>query len=191
MGAAPAASLNMDRELGNLSLGARWRGLTGAIMKSRILRNSLQRMAGIQPKIYPVGDGRCSVHSVSSNKEVAEMMGRIRFMGFGITLVGCLSVAPVFAGDKPAKAPIEDGSKVMIMSPKNGDKVSDSFDIKYELTKGSQATHVHAYVDDEYQKGFAGSLKGLSKGTHKVTVTGATKDHDPVTATHSITVDVQ
>jgi hypothetical protein len=119
------------------------------------------------------------------------MMGRIWFMGLGIALAGSLSVAPVFAGDKPAKPPVADGSKVMITSPKDGDKVSDSFDVKYELTKGSQATHVHAYVDDEYQKGFAGSVKGLSKGTHKVTVTGATKDHDPVTATHSITVDVQ
>jgi hypothetical protein len=120
-----------------------------------------------------------------------QMMGRIGFMGLGIALAGCLSVAPVFAGDKPAKAPVEDGSKVMIMSPKDGDKVSDTFEVKYELTKGSQGTHVHAYVDDQYQKGFAGMLKGLSKGTHKVTVTGATKDHDPVMATHSITVDVQ
>ena len=119
------------------------------------------------------------------------MMGRIGFMGLGIVLAGCLAGAPVFAGDKPAKPPVEDGSKVMITSPKDGDKVSDTFDLKYDLTKGTQATHVHAYVDDQYQKGFAGTLKSLSKGTHKVTVTGATKDHDLVTATHSITVDVQ
>ena len=115
------------------------------------------------------------------------VMGRIGLMGLGIALAGCLSGAPVFAADKP----IEDGSKIMITSPKNGDKVSDSFELKYELTKGSQAAHVHAYVDDQYQKGFKGELKGLSKGTHKITVKGATKDHDLVTATHSITVDVQ
>ena len=119
------------------------------------------------------------------------VMRRIGFMGLGIVLAGCLSGAPVFAGDKPAKPPVEDGSKVMIMSPKDGAKVSDSFELKYDLTKGSQATHVHAYVDDQYQKGFSGELKSLGKGTHKVTVTGATKDHDLVTATHSITVDVQ
>ena len=118
-------------------------------------------------------------------------MGRSGFMGLGIVLAGCLSVAPVLAGDKPAAAPVEDGSKVMIMSPKDGDKVSDTFEVKYELTKGSQGTHVHAYVDDVYQKGFKGELKGLSKGTHKITVTGATKDHDPVMASHSVTVDVQ
>ena len=119
------------------------------------------------------------------------VMGRIGFMGLGIALAGCLVGAPVFAGDKPAKAPVEDGSKVIITSPKDGDKVSDTFEVKYELTKGSQGTHVHAYVDDQYQKGFSGTLKGLSKGTHKITVTGATKDHDPVTATNTITVEVQ
>jgi len=133
----------------------------------------------------------CRVHSVSSNKEVEEMRGCIWFLGLGVALASVLSVAPVIAGDKPAKAPVEDGSKVVITSPKDGDKVSDTFNLKYDLTKGSQATHVHAYVDGEYQKGFAGEIKSLSKGTHKVTVTGATKDHDPVTATHSITVDVQ
>src|SRR5580765_8152531 len=143
-------------------------------------------------KEIPQGMVPGTVHSVVSNREVVmHMVGRIGFMGLGIALAGCLTGAPVFAGDKPAKAPVEDGSKVMITSPKDGDKVSDSFELKYELTKGSQATHVHAYVDDEYQKGFSGELKGLSRGTHKVTVTGATKDHDPVTATHSITVDVQ
>jgi hypothetical protein len=120
-----------------------------------------------------------------------QMMGRIWFIGLGIALAGCLAGAPVFAGDTPAKAPVEDGSKVVIMSPKDGDKVSDTFEVKYELTMGSQGTHVHAFVDDQYQKGFSGTLKALSKGTHKITVTGATKDHDPVTASHSITVDVQ
>ena len=120
-----------------------------------------------------------------------QMMGRIGFMGLGIALAGCLVWAPAFAGDKPAKPPVEDGSKLMITSPKDGDKVSDTFEVKYELTKGSQGTHVHAYVDDQYQKGFSGTLKGLSKGTHKITVTGATKDHDPVVASHTITVDVE
>ena len=119
------------------------------------------------------------------------VMGRIGFMGLGIALASCLSGGPVFAEDKPAKPPIEDGSKVMITSPKDGEEVDDSFELKYELTKGSQATHAHVYVDDQYQKGFKGELKGLSKGTHKVTVKGATKDHDLVTATHTITVEVE
>ena len=119
------------------------------------------------------------------------VMERIGFMGLGIALAGCLSAAPVFAGDKPAKAPVEDGSKVMITSPKDGDEVDDSFELKYELTKGSQATHVHVYVDGQYQKGFPGTLKGLSKGDRKITVTGATKDHALVTASHTIIVEVE
>ena len=119
------------------------------------------------------------------------VMGRFGFIGLGIALAGCLSGAPAFAEDKPAKPPIEDGSKILITSPKDGEEVDDSFELKYELTKGSQATHAHVYVDDQYQKGFKGELKGLSKGTHKVTVKGATKDHDLVTATHTITVEVE
>jgi hypothetical protein len=115
------------------------------------------------------------------------VMGRIGFMGLGIALAGCLSGAPVFAVDKP----IEDGSKIMITSPRNGDKVSDSFELKYELTKGSQAAHAHVYVDNEYQKGFQGAFKGLSRGTHQITVTGATKDHALVAASQTITVEVQ
>lgn len=115
------------------------------------------------------------------------VMGRIGFMGLGIALVGCLSGAPVFAADQP----IEDGSKIVITSPKDGDKVSGSFELKYELTKGSEAAHTHVYLDNQYQKGFPGSFKGLSKGKHQVTVTGATKDHKLVSATQTITVEVQ
>lgn len=116
-----------------------------------------------------------------------QTMRRIGIIGLGIALVGALSGAPVFAADKP----IEDGSKIMITSPRNGDKVGDSFELKYELTKGSQAAHAHVFVDNEYQKGFQGAFKGLSKGTHMITVTGATKDHALVAASHTITVDVQ
>ena len=98
------------------------------------------------------------------------MMGRIGSMGLGIALVGCFGGAPVFAVEKPT----EDGQKIMITSPKDGDKVADSFELKYELTKGSQAAHAHVFVDNQYQKGFTGAFKGLAKGTHQITVTGAT-----------------
>jgi hypothetical protein len=117
-----------------------------------------------------------------------QMMGRAGLMVLGIVFASCLSGAPVFAADKPL---VEDGSKVMITSPKDGEEVDDSFELKYELTKGSQATHVHVYLDGQYQKGFSGTFKGLSKGDHKITVTGATKDHDLVTATHTIIVEVE
>ena len=119
-----------------------------------------------------------------------DIMKHIGFMGLGIVLVGSLIGAPAFAGDKHDKH-IADGSKVMITSPKDGDKVSDSFELKYELTKGSQAGHVHVFVDNDYQRGFKGTFKGLSKGTHQITVKAANEDHASVAATHTITVDVQ
>lgn len=115
------------------------------------------------------------------------VMRHMAFMGLAIALTVYLSGTSVLATDKP----IEDGSKIMIMSPKTGDKVSDSFELKYELTKGSQAAHAHVFVDNEYQKGFGGTFKGLSKGTHQITVTGATKDHALVAASQTITVEVQ
>lgn len=116
-----------------------------------------------------------------------QLLGRLGIVGLSIGLVGALSSAPVFAAD----APIEDGSKLVMISPKDGDKVSDSFELKYELTKGSQAAHAHVYLDNQYQKGFPGSFKGLTKGKHQITVTGANKDHKLVSATQTITVDVQ
>ena len=115
------------------------------------------------------------------------VMGRIGFMGLGIALVSCLSGAPVYAADQP----IEDGSKIVITSPKDGDKVGDSFELKYELTKGSEAAHAHVYLDNQYQKGFSGTFKGVSKGKHQITVTGANKDHKLVSATQTITVEVE
>jgi hypothetical protein len=52
-------------------------------------------------------------------------------------------------------------------------------------------THVHVFVDDEYQKGFSGALKGLSKGTHEITVKAATKNHNLAPAMDTITVEVE
>ena len=115
------------------------------------------------------------------------VMGRIGIMGLGIALVGSLCGAPVFAADKP----VADGPKIMITSPMDGDKVGDSFELKYELSNGSHGRHVHVYVDNEYQRGFHGTVKGLSKGEHQITIKAANKDHASVAATHTITVDVQ
>lgn len=115
------------------------------------------------------------------------MMRPIWLMGLGIALAICLSGAPVFAGDTH----IENGSKIMITSPKDGDKVGDNFELKYELTEAAQVGHVHVFVDNEYQRGFQGVLKGLSRGTHQITVKTTNKDHSSVTAAHAITVDVQ
>ena len=86
-----------------------------------------------------------------------QVMGRFGVVGLGIALAGCLAGAPAFSGEKPVRPPVEDGSKVVITSPKDGEEVDDSFELKYELTKGAQATHVHVYLDGQYQKGFSGT----------------------------------
>jgi hypothetical protein len=136
--------------------------------------------------------GVCRGHAAGSTKEVVmQTMRRIWLMGLGIVLAGCLNGASAFAGEQPHRLSAVEGSKIVITSPKDGDKVNDSFELKYEMGKGSQATHVHVYVDDEYQKGFSGTLKGLSKGAHEITVKAATKDHKLAPAEHTITVEVE
>jgi len=115
------------------------------------------------------------------------LMGRMGFMGLGIVLVGCLDGASVFAAEKPT----EDGPKIMITSPKDGDKVCDSFKLKYEVTKKEQIGYVHVYVDNEYQRGFHGTFKGLIKGEHQITVKTSSKDHSTVTVSDTIMADVQ
>ncbi len=85
----------------------------------------------------------------------------------------------------------DDGSKVTITSPMNGAKVGDTFELTYELAKGSKAAHGHVYLDGEPQKKFPGTFKGLSKGKHEIKVQAATHDHDHLAASDSITVEVQ
>jgi hypothetical protein len=106
---------------------------------------------------------------------------------FALTLLAaCLAVSI-----SPALADVDDGSKISITSPKDGAMVGDTFELTYELVKGSQAAHGHVYLDGEPQKEFPGTFKGLSKGKHEIKVQAATHDHDYLAATDSISVTVQ
>ena len=99
--------------------------------------------------------------------------------------VFCLLLSGIaFGGNK-------DGSVVIITSPKNGAVVGSTVDLKYDLKKGTQGSHVHAYVDGQYQKGFKGTLKGLAKGKREITVTVANADHDLLAASDTVTVEVK
>ncbi len=100
------------------------------------------------------------------------------------TLCLGMSIGSAFADE-------EDGSKITITSPKDGAKVGDTFELKYELVKGSKAEHAHVYLDGQPQKKFPGTFKGLSKGKHEIKVQAATHDHDHLGATDQITVEVQ
>lgn len=91
----------------------------------------------------------------------------------------------------PLFAEVDDGSHITSTSPKDGAQVGETFELTYELTKGSKAAHGHVYLDGEPQKKFPGTFKGLNKGKHEIKVQAATHDHDHLAATDTITVEVQ
>lgn len=91
----------------------------------------------------------------------------------------------------PVLAADDDGSKITITAPRNGDSVGETFALTYDLEKGAKAAHAHVYLDGKYQKGFEGTFKGVSKGKHEITVTAATHDHKILAATQTISVEVK
>jgi len=88
-------------------------------------------------------------------------------------------------------AAADDGSKVTIKSPTPGQKVKSDVEIVYDLEKGSKATHVHCFVDGEYQKGWKGTVKGMPPGTREIKLVAADKDHETLAAESAIKVEVQ
>ncbi|TKB93530.1 MAG: hypothetical protein E8D40_05505 [Nitrospira sp.] len=112
----------------------------------------------------------------------------MRRIGALVAAIGLLilgSGAGVFAAT-------DDGSKLTITSPAPGAKVGKDIELAYELTKGTQATHAHCFVDGEYQKGWdKKTVKGMSPGTHEIKVVAADKDHQMLAAEAIVKVDVQ
>lgn len=85
----------------------------------------------------------------------------------------------------------ENSTTINILSPRTGDTVAKTFDIKYEILNGAKDNHAHVYLDGTYQKGFKGTFTGLPKGEHTITVKIADHDHkDAGTATDSVTIHV-
>jgi hypothetical protein len=83
-------------------------------------------------------------------------------------------------------------SQIRILSPLQGAVIKgDSVEVRYELAKGIHATHVHCYVDGEYQRGFSGVVKGLTRGTHEIKVVAASHDHQATAAEARVTVEVE
>jgi hypothetical protein len=90
---------------------------------------------------------------------------------------GLLAVIVVACSSVPGFAVEDDGSKIAITAPTQGEIVNETFPLKYELTKGTQAAHGHVYLDGVRQKGFEGTFRGVSKGRHQIMVKAATHDH--------------
>ncbi|WP_455245540.1 hypothetical protein [Petrachloros mirabilis] len=85
----------------------------------------------------------------------------------------------------------DDGSHIQINSPKDGDTVGSTFELKYELHPGSQAHHAHVYLDGAYQKRFKSPFSGVTPGKHEIKVQAATKDHKLLPASATVHVVVK
>jgi len=91
-----------------------------------------------------------------------------------------------------ARAADNDGSKLTIVSPAQGVVIKgDSVEVRYRLSKGVQATHIHCYLDGEYQRGFKGVVKGLTRGSHEIKLVAASHDHDALDAEAVVTIEVE
>ncbi|WP_454062666.1 hypothetical protein [Candidatus Nitrospira salsa] len=101
-----------------------------------------------------------------------------------LLLLLTICVSPVFANQ-------DDGSTVQITSPQNGDVVDSSFELTYEVGKGTHGDHVHTYLDGKYQKGFKGMFHDLTQGKHQIAVKVATHDHDILAASDTIEIEVK
>ncbi len=85
----------------------------------------------------------------------------------------------------------DDGSHIQIITPKDGETVGQTFDLKYDLHAGSQAHHAHVYLDGQYQKGFKGIFINVAPGNHEIKVQAANKDHKLLQASSVIQVEVK
>ncbi len=82
-------------------------------------------------------------------------------------------------------------TSISILSPHNGETVTHTFDISYEILNAPKGNHAHVYLDGVYQKGFQGKFARIPKGEHTITVKIADPDHkDAGTATDSVTIKV-
>ena len=86
----------------------------------------------------------------------------------------------------------DDSSRLTIISPTQGSVIKgDSVQVQYKLSKSADATHIHCYVDGEYQRAFAGVVKGLTRGTHEIKLVAANHNHDSLGAEAVVTIEVE
>ena len=102
-----------------------------------------------------------------------------RILGFGaIALWALMGLAG------PASVGAEE-SRVAIVSPQNGDDVSDTFNLKYKMLDGLHDGKADVYLDGMKQSRFDGTFRNLPQGQHWITVVPATNgrkaDNDTIT----------
>jgi hypothetical protein len=111
-------------------------------------------------------------------------------MCVAILMIGLLGLG--LDGSAWAAEAAEAQAQIKILSPAPGAIIKgDSVEVRYELAKGVHATHVHCYVDGEYQRGFSGIVKGLVRGTHEIKVVAASHDHEAMAVEARVTIEVE
>jgi hypothetical protein len=84
---------------------------------------------------------------------------------------------------------------VTIVSPKPNAVVGGDVTVTWIQEKSGRADHVHVFVDGGQMKpvttGTSTVMRGLSKGTHEITVQAYSSDHEPLDAKASVTVKVE
>lgn len=84
---------------------------------------------------------------------------------------------------------------VAIVSPKPNGVVGSDVTVTWIQEKAGRADHVHVFVDRGQMKpvktGTSTVIKGLSKGTHEITVQAYSSEHEPLDAKASVTVKVE
>jgi hypothetical protein len=86
----------------------------------------------------------------------------------------------------------DNDSRLTIVSPAQGAIIQgDSVEVRYRLSKGTKATHIHCYVDGEYQRTFSGVVRGLTRGTHEIKLVAANHNHDGTGVKAVVTIEVE
>lgn len=66
---------------------------------------------------------------------------------------------------------------ISILSPRDGETVTDTFKLTYEILNGPKENHAQVYLDGVYLKEFEGTFSHVPKGEHTITVTIDGHDH--------------
>lgn len=126
-------------------------------------------------------------YGIQQSRTMLKRCDMIRVVMMSV-LIGMLSVGAGVNG----WAAGDDGSRLSIVSPAQGAVIKgDSVEVRYKLSNETGATHIHCYVDGEYQKGFKGVVKGLTRGPHEIKLVAASHDHDALGAEAVVTIEVE
>lgn len=83
-------------------------------------------------------------------------------------------------------------SRLRIVSPTQGAVINKDFvEVRYQMSKSIQGTHIHCYVDGEPQRGFKGVVTGLTSGVHEIKLVATKDDRNGPVAEASVTIEVE